>query len=53
MVPGLYWERSEGYHLQIHNPGKYVVAWAMPDRDVEPSLDIGEIRDIAGFLAGR
>ncbi len=53
VVPGLYRERSGGLHLQIHNPGKYVVAWAMPDRDVEPSLDIGEIRDISRRIAGR
>lgn len=51
-VPGLYRERSDGAHLQIHNPGKFVVAWAMPDRDVEPSLDIGEIRDASRRIAG-
>lgn len=50
-ISGLYRERSGGYHLQIHNPGKYVVAWAMPDRDIEPDLDIGEIRDISGRVA--
>ena len=53
VVPNLYRERSGGYHLQIHNPRKYVVAWVMPDRDVEPSLDIGEIRDISRRVAGR
>lgn len=52
-VPGLFRERSGGSHLQIHNPGRYVVAWAMPDRDVEPTLDIGEIRDIGRLIAGR
>ncbi len=45
-VPALYRERSGGAHLQIHNPGRYVVAWAMPDRDVDPALDIGEMRDM-------
>lgn len=53
VVPSLYRERSGGSHLQIHNPRKYVVAWVMPDRDVEPSLDIGEIRDISCRLTGR
>ncbi len=53
VVPALYRERSGGSHLQIHNPRKYVVAWVMPDRDVEPSLDIGEIRDISCRLTGR
>lgn len=43
-IPSLYRERSEGYHLQIHNPNRYVVAWAMPDRDLDPKLDVGEIR---------
>jgi len=52
-VPGLYRERSDGAHLQIHNPAKYVVAWAMPDRDVDPALDIGEMRDIGLRKAGR
>jgi serine/threonine protein kinase len=42
----LYRERSGGYHLQIHNPNRYVVAWAMPERDLEPEFDIGEIRDL-------
>jgi hypothetical protein len=53
VVLNLYRERSGGYHLQIHNPRKYVAAWVMPDRDVEPSLDIGEIRDISRRVAGR
>jgi len=44
VIPGLYRERSGGLHLQIHNPDRYVVAWAMPDRDLEPELDIGEMR---------
>ena len=52
VVPNLYRERSGGAHLQIHNPNKYVIAWVMPDRDVEPSLDIGEIRDISSRVAG-
>jgi hypothetical protein len=53
VVPNLYRERSGGAHLQIHNPKKYVVAWVMPDRDVEPSIDIGEIRDISRRVSGR
>ncbi len=48
VVPGLYRERSGGLHLQIHNPDRYVVAWAMPDRDLEPELDIGEMRSAHG-----
>ncbi len=51
-VSGLFKERSGGAHLQIHNPDKFVIAWAMPDRDVEPSIDIGEIRDISRLIAG-
>lgn len=50
-IPGLYRERSGGYHLQIHNPSRYVVAWAMPERDLEPEFDIGEIRDLGPSLA--
>ncbi len=51
-IPGFYRERSGGAHLQIHNPDKFIVAWAMPDRDVEPSFDIGELRDISRLIAG-
>lgn len=46
-VSGLYRERRGGYLLQIHNPDRFVVAWAMPDRDIEPDLDIGQIRDVS------
>ena len=50
-IPGLYRQRSDGYHLQIHNPNRYVVAWAMPGRDLEPEFDIGEIRDLGPAIA--
>ncbi|HOX91781.1 MAG TPA: metallophosphoesterase [Spirochaetales bacterium] len=43
-ISGYYRERSDGAHLQIHNPSKRIVAWVMPDRDVNPAVDIGEIR---------
>lgn len=45
-ISGFYRERSDGAHLQIHNPDKRIVAWVMPDRDVDPSVDIGEIRGL-------
>ncbi|MBP7264580.1 MAG: metallophosphoesterase [Spirochaetia bacterium] len=51
VISGLYRERSSGYHLQIHNPGKFVVAWALPDRDFKPERDIGELRDLSGELS--
>ncbi len=47
IVRGTYRERSEGRHLQIHNPDRFIVAWIMPNRDFDPELDIGEIRDIS------
>ena len=49
-IQGVYRERSGGRHLQIHNPGKFVVAWIMPSRDFDPELDIGEMRDISSAL---
>ncbi|HSV57185.1 MAG TPA: hypothetical protein VLH39_08795, partial [Magnetospirillaceae bacterium] len=49
-VAGLYGERAGGAHLQMHNPGRFVVAWIMPDRDFNPEIDIGEIRDISAAL---
>lgn len=50
-IRGMYRERSGGRHLQIHNPDKFVVAWVMPNRDFDPELDIGEIRDISFDLS--
>jgi hypothetical protein len=42
-IPGLFYERSGGLHLQIHNPDRLVVAWIRSDRDIQPETDIGVV----------
>lgn len=42
-ITGLYYERSGGLHLQIHNPDRQVVAWVRADRDLEPQGDVVEL----------
>jgi hypothetical protein len=42
-ISGLFYERSGGLHLQIHNPDRQVVAWVRADRDIEPEEDIGTV----------
>ena len=49
-VRGSYRELSGGRHLQIHNPDRFLVAWVMPNRDFDPELDIGDIRNISYLL---
>ena len=46
-IRGIYRELSGGRHLQVHNPDRFVVVWLMPDRDFDPELDIGELRNIS------
>jgi hypothetical protein len=47
-IPGLFYERSGGLHLQIHNPDRQVVAWVRADRDIEPQRDVGVVGDREG-----
>jgi hypothetical protein len=42
-IPGVFYERSGGLHLQIHNPDRQVVAWIRADRDIQPGKDIGVV----------
>ncbi len=49
-IRGIYRELSGGRHLQVHNPDRFVVAWIMPNRDFDPELDMGEMRDISSEL---
>jgi hypothetical protein len=43
IVEDLYTKRAEGRFIQIHNPKKYIIAYADPFTDFDPDTDIMEI----------
>ena len=44
-IKKLYNRRASGKYIQIHNPLKFVIAFIMPDKDIDLDKDIIELED--------